>query len=152
MLPCRFVVALLALPAACVATAVMAEGPVRLYTNADLQETVSMPVAARVENTDWDFVADFIYREHERLEAERSHELDRRRVEIEEGGFADRRHYGYPTVYAHPYAGRTRPTTSSPGGHIVPLHARPSPARMQRSRAIQRSGRDAFPSRSGPSR
>ena len=157
MVPCRFCVALLA---ACVATAVTAEpvaheDPVRLYTNADLEELAPLPVAAspdaQVENTEWDFVEDFISREHERLQSERSHELDRRRVEIAQEPFVDRRYYGYPAVYAHPYSGRTRNTTSGPGGHIVPLHARPSPARMQRSRAIKRSGRDAFPSRSGPS-
>ncbi len=156
MTPCRVAVALLALLAACTSTAVTAEGPVRLYTNADLEEPGPLPVAASpdepAENTGWDFVVDSISRGHERLEAERSHELDRRLVDIEQEKSADRRYYGYPVVYAHPYSRRTRPTTSGPGGHIVPLHARPSPARVQRSRAIQRSGRDAFPSRSGPSR
>ncbi len=167
MVACRFVVAPLALLAAFAATAVTAElssheDPVRLYTNADLEELGSLPVAAKpgqqADDTGWDFVADFIAREHERLDAERYHELDRRLVDIEQEETADRRDYGYPFFYAHPYShgvrkrqGRTRATTSGPGGHIVPLHARPSPAQVQRSKAIQRSGRDAFPSRSGPS-
>ena len=177
MVPCRFTVAPLALLAAFAATAVLAhpashEDPVRFYTNADLQELEPLPVAAKpdvpADDSGWEFVADFIAREHERLDAERSHELNRRWVDIEEEESGDRRerlgiglafYYGYPVVYAHPYsqgvrkrARRTWTTTSAPGRHIVALHARPSPAQVQRSKAIQRSGRDAFPSRSGPSR
>ena len=60
---------------------------------------------------------------------------------------------GYHVVYAYPYApgvgkraGRASWTaTSGLGGRIVPLHARPTPTQVQRSKAIQRSGRDAFP-------
>ena len=171
MVPCRFTVAPLALLAAFAATAAPAQpasrqDPVRVYTNADL-EKYPLPVAAKADRqsdeSGWEFVADFIAREHERLDAERSHELNLRLVDIEEEESDDRRQrlgigYGYPFVYAHPFspgvrkrAGRTPATTSGPGGHIVPLHARPSPAQVQRSMAIQRSGRDAFPSRSGPS-
>ncbi len=167
MVPCRFTVAPLTLLAAFAATAVPAqptshEDPVRLYTNADLEQPDPLPVAAKpdqpADDGRWEFVADFIAREHDRLDAERSHELNRRLVDIEEEESANRRYYGYPFVYAQPFspgvrkrAGRTPATTSGLGGHIVPLHARPSPAQVQRSKAIQRSGRDAFPSRSGPS-
>ena len=160
-------VALLALLAAFATTAVAAEAashehPVRLYTNADLEPLDPLSVAAKPDaqavDSGWEFVADFIAREHERLDAERSYELKRRWVDIEEEESAVRRYYGYPFVSAQLYspglrkrAGQTPATTSGPGGHIVPLHARPSPAQVQRSMAIQRSGRDAFPSRSGPS-
>ncbi len=164
MVPCRFTVAALALLAALAATAVPAqptshEDPVRLYTNADLEQLDALPGAAKpdaqADDSGWEFVADFIAREHERLDAERSHELNLRLVDIEEEESDDRRQrlgigYGYPFVYAHPHSAGVR-KRSGPGGHIVPLHARPSPAQVQRSMAIQRSGRDAFPSRSGPS-
>ncbi len=167
MLRCRFAVAPLILLAALAATLVTAEpssheNPVRIYTNADLEPLGSFSVATQPDEQEndsgWDFVADFIAREHARLDAERSYELNLQLVDIEQEESADRRYYGYPTVYAHPYShgvpkrnGRTPATTSGPGGHIVPLHARPSPAQVQRSQAIQLSGRDAFPSRSGPS-
>jgi hypothetical protein len=171
MVPCRFTVAPLALLAAFAATAVAAEpanreDPVRIYTNADLEELDPLPVAAQADGqTDesgWESVAEFIAREHRRLDAERSYELNRRLVEIEEEQAADRRdrpgigfasYRGYPVVYAYPYApgvgkraGRASWTaTSGLGGRIVPLHARPTPTQVQRSKAIQRSGRDAFP-------
>lgn len=175
MVSCRFSVAPLALLAAFATTAATAEPasheePVRVYTNADLDEWYPLPVAAKADRqpdeSGWEPVAEFIAREHERLDAERSHELNRRLVDIEEEESTDRRqrpsaglasYYGYPSIYAHPHSGvpkrggRTRATTSGPSRHIVPLHARPSPAQVMRSKAIQRSGRDAFPSRSGPS-
>ncbi len=47
MFPYRFVVALLALAAACVATAVMAEDAVRVYTNAQNFPTLVLPICAR---------------------------------------------------------------------------------------------------------
>ncbi len=171
MVPCRLAVAPLALLAAFAATAVPAqpashEDPVRLYTNADLEQLDALPGAAKpdaqADDSGWEFVADFIAREHRRLDAERPYELNRRLVEIEEEQAADRRdrlgigfasYRGYPVVYAYPYApgvgkraGRASWTaTSGPGGRIVPLHARPTPTQVQRSKAIQRSGRDAFP-------
>ena len=160
MVPCRFTVAPLVLLAAFGSTAVSAEAasnedPVPLYTNADLVKLDPIPVGAKpdAQNDDsgWEFVADFIAREHARLDAERSHELSRRWVDIEEQenerrgiGFAS--YFGYPFVYAHPHSVGVR-KRSGPGGHIVPLHARPSPAQVLRSKASQRSGKDAFPSR-----
>jgi hypothetical protein len=156
MLPCRLTVALLALLAACVATAVSAETPVRVYTNADLVpvDAVSLEVSEAADESGWEFVAEFIAREHQRLDAERSHELDRRRVDIEENRRPRRgsdAYYGYPVGYAHPYShgvrkpGHRPRATSGAGGRIVPLHARPTPAQVHRTRAIQRSGADAFP-------
>jgi len=158
MVPCRFAVAPLAIMAAFAATVVTAEpanreDPVRVYTNADLEELEPLPVGAPAEGqsdeSGWKFVAEFIDREHRRLDAERAHALNRRLVEIEEEETSYRSHgfYTYPYVpgVRKRTGRRARATTSGPGGHIVPLHARPSPTMVQRSKAIQRSGRDAFP-------
>ncbi len=142
----------------------------RVYTNADLEQLDPLPVDSdRIGPSDgfgWASVTEFLDREYARLDARRSHDLDRRLVEIEEEESADRRYRrgfglvypGYPALYANPvrahkrgHAPRVRPAHAR-NGRIVPLHARPSAAQVQWSQAIQRSGRDAFPSRSNPSR
>jgi hypothetical protein len=160
---------LLALVALPVAAAARTAEP-RVYTNADLEKLDPLPVDSdRIGPSDgfgWASVTEFLDREYARLDARRSHDLDRRLVEIEEEESADRRYRrgfglvypGYPALYANPvrahkrgHAPRVRPAHAR-NGRIVPLHARPSAAQVQWSQAIQRSGRDAFPSRSGPSR
>ena len=142
----------------------------RVYTNADLEKLDPLPVDSdRIGPSDgfgWASVTEFLDREYARLDTRRSHDLDRRLVEIEEEESADRRYRrgfglvypGYPALYANPvrahkrgHAPRVRPAHAR-NGRIVPLHARPSAAQVQWSQATQRSGRDAFPSRSGRSR
>jgi hypothetical protein len=139
---------------------------VHVYTNADLERlgplpVASEPVAANDDDAAWEFVAEFLAREHARLDAARAHDLDRRQVDLEEESVTRRRSYGtYVYPHHYPYRGhrygdrRHRPgnglphvgTPSSLGGRIVPLHARPTLAQAQRAKAIQRSGTDAFPS------
>jgi hypothetical protein len=147
---------------------------VRVYTNADLERLAPLPVDSEPVAADpdpgWQIVTEFLDREHARLDAERAHDLERRRVELEERTIDPRRSraaYAYPFRYpygVHPYGrpgkrhgGRGRfgsvpraTTTSSVGGRIVPLHARPTLAQTQRAKAIRRSGTDAFPSRGRP--
>jgi hypothetical protein len=60
-------------------------------------------------------------------------------------------YYGQRFIHVgrHPQRHRTRTVgTTTVGGPIVPLHARPTLAEVQRSKAIRRSGADAFPRRS----
>jgi hypothetical protein len=136
--------------------------PVRVYTNADLErfgppEAAADPAAAD-EDPGWEFVTEFLAREYERLDAERSFDLERRRAALEEETASRRRSRpGYYRPYlGHPFAhGKRharkhrapRATATSPGGRIVPLHARPSLTQRQWANATRRSGADAFPSR-----
>jgi hypothetical protein len=138
--------------------------PVRLYTNADLERfgEPSPADAHPVVHDDeaaWKFVTDFLEREHGRLDAERAHDLERRRVQTEEQ-FVDRsrrRSYGVPLgVLGYGLRGghrskhfrrNVRGGLPATGGRIVPLHARPSLAQINRAKATRLSGRDAFPNR-----
>ncbi len=137
--------------------------PVPLYTNADLlrfgpPSTDPRPVTT-MSDADWDSIAAFLARADARLDAERSYELERRRVSYEERA-ADRQ--GRPR-FAYPFYGfdaRSSGHRYRPGSHgkphpsqeaglgrpIVPLHARPSLAQLQWAKATRHSGVDAFPS------
>ena len=136
--------------------------PVRVYTNADLERFGppsgdAEPVAVD-DDRGWEFVTEFLAREHARLDAERSHELERRRAAIEEEVAARPRArptyyypyygYGYVHVGRHHRGHRFKTVgTTTVGGRIVPLHARPTLVEVQRAKAIRRSGTDAFPDR-----
>ena len=133
--------------------------PVPLYTNEDLEKFGPVPPAPddpvyRGNDLGWEFVIEFINREHERLDAERSNALERARIRTEERenesahrgyvpyvpsyypGFSGRRygHVGraHPDRRLHELAGargagndgRIVPLHARPGGSIVPLHAR----------------------------
>jgi hypothetical protein len=126
----------------------------RVYTNLDLERMFGPPSTDRGpvathDDADWDFVTEFLDREHARIDADRSYEIERRRRSLEVD-WKDRHHYHH-----YPYAGYPRghvrtgrlDAQGQPGGHIVPLHARPSLALINYSRAKQRSGVDAFPAR-----
>jgi hypothetical protein len=143
--------------------------PVRVYTNADLERFGRVGVdptpPAPDDGAEWAFVTEFLAREHARLDAERSLELERRRVTLEEEVVARDRHrsdrYYWRPGYAFVHTGyfeRKRKhrasgaATTSVGGPIVPLHARPTQALRMRAKAIRRSGADAFPSRARASR
>jgi hypothetical protein len=137
----------LGLVAAFAAGAAAAEPtPVRVYTNADLEP---LPPAAQAERVvpaaspeDWSFVTEFLAREHERLAAERAHELERRRAQVEDERWESEASSVYWPWYvgswtwdeAHPH----RRLAPQNGLHdrIVPLHARPSPGREARAKAI----------------
>lgn len=127
------------------------DGPVRVYTNADLEAlppiAVGEPAVTRDE-ADWQFVSEFLDRQRESLEADRAHELERTRVqsEIDERsrpeprvllpfygpwltpyavGHGPGRHRGHRFPDAAPGAGsRPLKVDFSP---ILPLHARPNP-------------------------
>jgi hypothetical protein len=144
------------------------ETTAHVYTNADLERfgppaVDSAPVAPH-DDTEWKFVTDFIEREQVRIDAERAYRLEQRRVTIEEQSVEDRRSHGrYIQPYGvYPYGntsvrhgrkrGRHAGSSSVLGDRIVPLHARPSGAQIQRAKAIRRSGVDAFPSNARKSR
>ena len=141
------------------------DDPVRLYTNADLERfgEASPADTHPVDYDDeaaWRFVTEFLDREHRRLDADRAHDLAQRRAQTEEN-LADRatrrRSYGVPLgVLGYGLRGGHRPKhfrrnvhggLPSAGGRIVPLHARPSLAQLNRAKATRLSGRDAFPKR-----
>jgi hypothetical protein len=131
---------------------------VQLYTNADLlqfgppADPAQATAVSHDEHRAWEFVGDFLAREQARIAGNRSHDLERRRVDIEEET-VDRRYarrgLAYPYAYGHHFRNDRRPVRRAGrptlGGPIVPLHARPSQAQVQRARAIRRSGTDAFP-------
>ena len=136
--------------------------PVRVYTNADLDRfgppSIDADPAAKDDDPGWEFVTEFLAREYERLDAERSYDLERRLSALEAEAAERRRvrptyyypYYGHAFTHVgrHPGAhrgGTVRTTTV--GGLIVPLHARPTLAEVQRAKAIRRSGADAFPHR-----
>ena len=133
---------------------------VRVYTNADLERLEPLAVdsapVARHDEAEWEFVTEFLEREQAKIDADRAHRLEQRRVAIEEGFVGDRRsRSGYRIPYGiYPYGQRYKRVSHhgvrSPaiGGRIVPLHARPSQAQVQRAKAVRRSGTDAFPSNS----
>ncbi len=154
-------VALAALAAAPLSAQSADTETVRLYTNADLVplEAPSAPPAAEpVNETGWQFVVEFISREHERLEAERTHALEQRVIALEEDRLTHaprfRGYYGFPYYDSrHQDRGqklrRDRRAPAARRQGIVPLHARPSNAQIQRANAMRYSGRDAVPQRSG---
>jgi hypothetical protein len=136
--------------------------PVRVYTNADLERfgppSVDAEPAAADDDPGWEFVTEFLAREHERLDAQRSYDLERRRTDLAEEAAERRRarpvyfypYYGHRFVHVgrHPRGRRVgHYGTTTVGGPIVPLHARPTLAEVQRAKAIRRSGVDAFPDR-----
>jgi hypothetical protein len=133
--------------------------PVRVYTNADLEELPApAPAAAASEGVEdelgWQFVAQFLEREHARIESERAAELERRRLELEQQALVPegRWEYGLAGV---PWFDRSfecgderRHLHARPGvlgRPIRPLHAGPTLAELHWQRAIGRSGADAFP-------
>lgn len=136
--------------------------PVRVYTNADLERFGPPSVDAEPAATDvdpgWEFVTEFLAREHERLDAQRAYDLERRRADLAEKATERRR---ARPVYYYPYYGHTfthvsryprghrigKVAKKTVGGPIVPLHARPTLAEVQRAKAIRRSGADAIPDR-----
>jgi len=137
--------------------------PVRVYTNADLERfgppSVDAAPATADDDPGWEFVTEFLAREYERLDAQRSYDLERRRAALEEEAVDRRRarpiyrypYYGHRFIHVgrHPRGHRVRTVrTTTVGGPIVPLHARPTLAEAQRAKAIRRSGADAFPRRS----
>ena len=141
-----------------------AEAPVRVYTNADLEKLPPLPPSSepvlRDDDLGWEFVTEFIEREHRRLDADRAYELEGRRDATKER-IADEREGDYVLPWVPwGFNPRVRHDGHRPGdfrrvdagvrlgGSIAPLHARPSQAMVQRARAIRRSGADAFPSRS----
>jgi hypothetical protein len=127
---------------------------VRVYTNADLEKygPPSEPVekAERDDELGWQFVTDFIEREHARLDQQRRRELDRQLVEAEvdeldrrsrRTGIALPYYYNYhypghvgrgrrvghksPKSSTHFFAAPTRRSaTADLFRPIVPLHAR----------------------------
>jgi len=129
---------------------VAAEDAVRVYTNADIERLAPLPVQQAplvpFDRERWEFVVQFLEREHERLKADRDHELSRAILDAEiEQAEARRESYWLP---AAPYAGfyrrphRDRPRqqelegfATPPGQFIKPLHARPSRARLHFDRA-----------------
>jgi hypothetical protein len=141
--------------AVCLAASVLSAGAaeVRVYTNADLAELPPIETGQPVEGGDgelgWEFVHDFIDREHRRLDAEREWELERRAADTErdrEARYRAGSSWGYYGVYPyHPTYGRPdhgkRPGNRGPGigvdAPIRPLHAGPTLAERQRARAIQ---------------
>jgi hypothetical protein len=143
--------------------------PVRVYTNADLERfgpPSPGPEPATVgDDRGWEFVREFLAREHARLDAERAWDLERRRVEIEEERVLRER---WRTVWYYPGYGYTvgypgcadekrkryhaLPHGTSPGGRIRPIHAGPTKAQRMRAQAIRRSGADAFPERGRPAK
>ena len=129
----------------------LGDGPDRVYTNADLERLEPLPSQSAPivssEELGWEFVTDFIEREHKRLESERAHDLERTLVDAEARAL-ERRRPGYGLALA-PYTGffghqgrnRVRPPGKRrglpdhhetsfrlhfpTGGRITPLHARP---------------------------
>jgi len=79
--------------------------PVRVYTNADLallgplpsEPAGPPPVTRSDEEENWEFVTDFIESQRARIDADRSHELERERVasEAEDDGGHGRPYLGY---------------------------------------------------------
>ena len=141
------------------------EDRVRLYTNADLERFPALPdssvVAGQPSAEEWRFVTEYIDRQYERLDADRSHLLERERTEAESEWIrhrAGRRSYGLPLYWGH-YPARPRVPraedgrdrgerilrTLGPDASIRPLHARPTRAQLDRFRASFRSGADAVP-------
>jgi hypothetical protein len=124
----------------------------RVYTNLDLERLFGPPSVntgpvVTNDDADWEFVKEFLEREHARIDADRSYELERRRQRLETDRTTRRDahiSYGYPYYpYAHGNVRLSHP--SRQGGRIVPLHARPSLAQINRSKARRLSGVDAFP-------
>jgi hypothetical protein len=105
----------------------------RLYTNADLDALGSVPAqteriadASETRAADWQFVTDFLDRQHARLDAERSLALERRRVEQEEA-YVEDDHYVFPAGWGYGYGwwGAWRPNV--PGVHPPRHGLHPSP-------------------------
>lgn len=136
--------------------------PARVYTNADLERfgppSVDAEPAAAKDDPGWEFVTEFLAREHERLDAQRAYDLERRRADLAEETAERRR--ALPVYYYPCYGHRFMRVSRYPRGHrfgnvakrtvggpIVPLHARPTLAEARRAKAIRRSGADAFPDR-----
>jgi len=122
-----------------------------VYTNSDLERLFgppsvdSGPVDTN-DDADWEFVTEFLEREHSRIDADRSYDIERRRQRLEDDRTTRRDSpigYGYPYYgYAHGNVRLGHPNRQ--GGRIVPLHARPSLARYRKAKRL--SGVDAFPS------
>jgi len=138
---------------------------VRVYTNADLERlgppSAGNQVRTGADDPGWEFVTEFLAREHARLDAERAWELARRRAVLEEEAALPPRIYGWSphAFYGHPHGRsgrhpgrRSEKGMSSRAGLVVPLHARPSLALTARAKAIRRSGTEAVPVRARSSR
>lgn len=102
--------------------------PVRVYTNADVEALEPLPVSGEPCEPDqpcdlggWDFVIDFIERERARIEADRTFELEHRRldVEAERGRGYAVPYLGYPYNpdygWRHRYPWLPRVTDPAPG-------------------------------------
>lgn len=134
------------------APAALADDEDQVYTNLDLERMFGPPSAdtgpvVTDDDTDWEFVTDFLEREHARIDADRSYDIERRRQRLDVDRTTRRSSHithGYPYHgYAHGNVRLGHP--SRQGGRIVPLHARPSLALINRRKAQRLSGVDAFP-------
>ena len=128
--------------------------PVRVYTNADLEDLEPLPTqtpeprSAEEIAQRWEFVQSVIDQGYARLDAKRRHELERRMAEaeadaIERAGTESHytlpfSYYGYPYGYYGGYAGAPRYDRGHPLASklwerpnaeqfrpITPIHARP---------------------------
>jgi hypothetical protein len=144
---------------------VAAEPEVHVYTNADLQRfelpgETGEPDPQPVET--WGYVVDYLEREWARIDADRSHDLERARVRNDEM-LRDRSTISIP--YAPFYYGfrvhdryrgnrpeqfdgdRLRGISAFRQPGHRPLHAGPTHTQIHRARALRHKGVDAFPSR-----
>jgi hypothetical protein len=145
------------------ATSEDGEQPVRVYTNADLEKLPPLPVqqgqppsAEEVERR-WAFVQSVLDQAYDRVDAARSHELERRRTEAEADALeqlTSRPRYLLPLPYGYrfgdwpPHPERPREPGAEPSrlwerpnAHlfrpITPIHARPYQTNLFRLEARQ---------------
>ena len=112
-----------------------ADEPVRVYTNADLENLEPIPTSAPPVDAGpgWEFVIDFLAEQHARIDADRAYELDGALVDetVRRSREAARPRYVLPYNYWYGYGPHHRRPTAAPGPRpgsprdwVVPLHAR----------------------------